>query len=204
MASQNPTSGPSGDLYRNLDKHLKEENYQNGILTANKLLKINPEDTDAIQSKVFALLNVQDFKGVVDTGTGFPPAIKEKFTFELAYAHYRLREDLKAMELLKVLPEKNKTLAASHLQAQVHYRLGEYLEAVGIYEKLAKSDDPEIQTNLLAALVLSGNGKKALEEKKKKGEVMSYEKAYNLACGLIDIGDLRGAEKKTKRGTSYL
>lgn len=126
----------------------------------------------------------------------------EQFLVEYCYYLYRTRQDNEAKKVLTSLPEQRKSVALWNLEAQVLYRLRHYVPAVSIYEAQAKklqSDDEMLllNTNLLACYVSAGFPDKAvnLAGKMRERKELSYEATYNMACALLDMGQLQAAQE---------
>ncbi|KAF5354913.1 hypothetical protein D9756_005625 [Leucocoprinus leucothites] len=130
--------------------------FANAIKTCDKILRIHPDDVDALSTKLFLLLQTDQYETalvVIDREKD-----KSKFAFERAYTLYRSREDTEAQQAIKSLKEKNSDdRGLAHLEAQLFYRDGLYQEAYDLYNELLDSTDPDteehsdILTNLQAA-----------------------------------------------------
>ncbi|PVG00414.1 hypothetical protein CPB86DRAFT_782756 [Serendipita vermifera] len=136
--------------YGSLCDQIEGDHLENALRTTNKLLALDPSDSDAIQVQLFLLLKASKYEEALKRTEKDP----EQFKFERAYALYRLQQEKEAEELLQQADQEDRAVAL--LQAQINYRLGRYAEALEIYNDLLASSSPsleeysDIQTNILA------------------------------------------------------
>ncbi|THV07976.1 hypothetical protein K435DRAFT_642713 [Dendrothele bispora CBS 962.96] len=130
--------------------------FTNAIKTCDKILRLDPTDPDALQTKLFLYLQTEQYAPALEiiASTG-----KEKHAFEKAYAYYRLQREDEASSVLEEIKEKNgvEDRGVMHLEAQLSYRQGSYQTAYDLYNQLLDSAEPhseehsDILTNLNAA-----------------------------------------------------
>ena len=134
------------------------------LQVCDQILAAEPGDADALQSKVFCLIELNralDALRVIES----VPALAEDRRFERAYCLYTLNREAEAIALLApggVTPTDAKSL---QLLAQIKYRLGEGGAAAALFlqaEAIGGSSS-ELSTNIVASLVSAGKGAEALE-----------------------------------------
>uniref|UniRef100_A0A0G4HTR3 Signal recognition particle subunit SRP72 n=1 Tax=Chromera velia CCMP2878 TaxID=1169474 RepID=A0A0G4HTR3_9ALVE len=215
-------------LFSLVQEGLNEEDWPAVVSTCNQILEIAP-DADAVKCKLYALVqqsqdqqaldlieSVKRSKGKFEEETG-----ALSFTFEKAYALYRLNKFSEAMALVNS-PELKTELdrdpdrerAAKHLKAQLHYRLGEYEKAADVYRGLREEQSEEeeeeasaLSVQLLAALVSGSNSDSArslVESALEDGAECGYEILFNSACVHIDLGELETAKELLDRAEDQL
>ncbi|KZS87764.1 hypothetical protein SISNIDRAFT_476181 [Sistotremastrum niveocremeum HHB9708] len=139
--------------------------YKNAVRTCDKILRIRPGDVDALEAKIYLLLQSEEYEAaleLISTPANAPAKAggkekeKEKegeYEYEKAYSLYRLHREDDALSILSSLKSSLKSESKSsdanevdrgvlHLDAQVHYRKGEYALALGIYNDLLNSCAP--------------------------------------------------------------
>ncbi|KAG8820161.1 hypothetical protein FRC17_010240 [Serendipita sp. 399] len=134
--------------YNSLCDQLDGEHLENALKTTNKLLALDPEDADAIQTHLYLLVKTSRYQEALKVTDNNP----QQFKFERAYALYRLQREQEAADLLADEEERSVIL----LKAQIYYRQGNYAEASEIYNDLLSTSSPaheeyaDIQTNISA------------------------------------------------------
>lgn len=99
------------------------------------------------------------------------------------------------MQALELLNRNERTEAAIQLTAQLHYRLEQYDTAIREYRELFDTysvADPEVKTNVLAAHAAAGQAADVDAVSRTLGisAADSFETAFNLACCMLQRGDL--------------
>lgn len=178
-----------------LQQGVENEDWKATVAAADSILQSH-SDPDALKCKAIALLHLSDFKGALDALSAVSGA--DAVLFEKAYALYRSKEHAKVVELCQAIPESKRSAGLWHVEAQACYRLGDFGRSIEIYERhLSSADvDIELRTNLLAALVSSGQSERALSlfaTWRLPVAELTYEAAYNAACAEIDAGDFAAA-----------
>ncbi|KAF8058543.1 hypothetical protein FPV67DRAFT_1565451 [Lyophyllum atratum] len=141
-------------LFTSLCAQIDGGHFNNAIKTCDKILRLEPNDTDANQTKLFLLLQTEQYDAalsLIDSGG--------QHAFERAYSLYRLPHEEEARQVLQETKgEKgDDDRGVVHLEAQLSYRDGSYEEAVELYNQLLETADPhseehsDILTNLQAA-----------------------------------------------------
>ena len=128
--------------------------------------------------------------------------LEGELQFERAYVLYRLgrlQDAVKAAQEAAAADGGARRAEALQLEAQLRFRLGDAAGSVALYDELTRDfglDSLELKVNVLAAHVAAGNHAKLAElmASLKVTPKSSFEVAFNRACGLIEAGDLSGAE----------
>ncbi|GAA5912155.1 hypothetical protein JCM6882_003069 [Rhodosporidiobolus microsporus] len=136
-------------LYRRLHDQLAHDLFANALKTVSKLLLLDPSDPLALRTRAQLLVALDRF----------PEALHAEGTDTLAQAYclYKLGRAGDAQDKLAEAEEEGEEDRAREvLQAQLHYRLGEYETARDAFDDLAataEQDSPEtadLQANLSA------------------------------------------------------
>ncbi|KAI0764298.1 hypothetical protein BD413DRAFT_576739 [Trametes elegans] len=141
-------------LFTSLCAQIDGGHFANAIKTCDKILRLDPRDADALQTKLFLLLQTDQYAAalaVIDVGG--------EHAFEKAYSLYRLHREEEASQVLANLKAQNGEgdRGLLHLEAQLAYRQGSYQTAVDLYNELLDTAEPDteehsdILTNLEAA-----------------------------------------------------
>ncbi|KAG7447714.1 uncharacterized protein BT62DRAFT_930740 [Guyanagaster necrorhizus] len=135
-------------LFTSLCAQIDGGHFINALKTCDKILTLAPTDPDALQTKLFLLLQTERYDSALDL-----PGCDG---FEKAYALYRMQRGDEARQVLKEVTGDAER-GATHLEAQLSYRNGDFATAVDLYTALLDSSDPtseehtDILTNLSAA-----------------------------------------------------
>ncbi|KAJ1570021.1 Signal recognition particle core component, partial [Nowakowskiella sp. JEL0078] len=206
-------------LFGELDRHCKAgvADSEKITKTADKILKLSPNDPDALHCKFVALISDENYAAALDTLSVIKKSNKSlanELVFENAYLLYQLHRLKEALDLIEggfkalvdvedneaVLGAKKKQLKL--LQVQILYRMEKYDECLVIYERLL--DETKKDDSFYTELVVNYNAVKAaayavstsqLEVKSFDDSIDTYEMAYNLACVNIASGRLPEAIK---------
>jgi len=141
-------------LFTSLCAQIDGGHFKNAIRTCDKILRLEPSDKDALQTKLFLLLQTEQYSAALTLAD----PTEHAFEFGRAYALYRLHRE---HEAAAVLDEIKSTVGSSrgvnHLEAQLNYRQGSYQTAFDLYNDLLDSaetqsdEQADILTNLEAA-----------------------------------------------------
>ncbi|OJA17334.1 hypothetical protein AZE42_05913 [Rhizopogon vesiculosus] len=143
-------------LFTSLCAQTDGGHFANAIRTCNKILRLDPSDRDALRTKLFLLLQTEQY----DAALALIAEIDEQRSFERAYALYRIQREEDAAQVLKEIRSNGKEVeqrGAMHLEAQLSYRQGSYQSSLDIYHELLETADPmsdehaDILTNLSAS-----------------------------------------------------
>jgi signal recognition particle subunit SRP72 len=107
------------------------------------VLAIAPKDGDALHCKVIALMQSNEFKAAVDVidSVANDASLSSLFVLERVYALYRNKQYQVCLDALRGMSDASKTHAIWHLEAQVNYRLANFVRAVEIYERTFTGDN---------------------------------------------------------------
>ncbi|KZT27094.1 hypothetical protein NEOLEDRAFT_1061541 [Neolentinus lepideus HHB14362 ss-1] len=144
-------------LFISLCAQIDGGHFTNAVKTCDKILKLAPDDSDAIQTKLFLLLQTEKYDAalvLIDSNNA-----NGDRAFEKAYSLYRLEREPEAAELLSEIKNKGAVdqRGALHLEAQLAYRQGDYQTACDLYNQLLDTAEPQsdeqadILTNLQAS-----------------------------------------------------
>ncbi|CCM06038.1 uncharacterized protein FIBRA_08284 [Fibroporia radiculosa] len=151
-------------LFTSLCAQVDGGHFANAIKTCEKILRIVPHDPDALQTKIFLLLQTDQYVTALSLLNDLSNAqdnLNKPFAYEKGYSLYRLHRESDAMGVLNNIKaeagsdEDNRGVI--HLEAQLAYREGEYQIAFDRYNTLLDTAEPhsdeqaDILTNLSAA-----------------------------------------------------
>ncbi|KAG6917253.1 hypothetical protein DXG01_003285 [Tephrocybe rancida] len=141
-------------LFTSLCAQIDGGHFANAVKTCDKILRLDPQDRDAHQTKLFLLLQTEKYDAALSL-------IDEsgEHLFEKAYSLYRLNQEEEAGAVLEQVKEQrgDSDRACVHLEAQMAYRTGSYEHSVSLYTQLLETSEPaseehtDIQTNLHAS-----------------------------------------------------
>ncbi|KAL4079044.1 hypothetical protein J3A83DRAFT_4085447 [Scleroderma citrinum] len=145
-------------LYTSLCAQVDGGHFTNAIKTCNKILLLDfPADKDALQTKLFLLLQTEQY----DEALSLIDDANDKysdFAFEKAYALYRLQREAEAATVLDKMKEnEGDHRGVLHLEAQLNYRQGSYQTSLDLYNELLETAEPQseeysdVLTNLTAS-----------------------------------------------------
>lgn len=171
------------------------EEYEKALRFCSKAEAAMPDNELLARCRIFALLNMNKWQDALQACE--KSAAAEASAFERAYCLYRLN---RFQEVLDALSSAEDSHSAQRLEAQVHYRMGDYEKAAEMYETLGKEDQED--TGLLVNAVASHvSGDKSAEALRlladQEAELeSSYELSFNMACALLDLDRLADSEAR--------
>jgi len=185
--------GPS--LYRELNTHRQNEDYEKAIKTCNRLLNVDGQDATAFHCKVVAMIHTNKFDDALKQIDGNSSKFGLDLTFEAAYCFYRLNQLQKSLDIIDKV--KSPQLKHTELKAQILYKLESYKSCYDLYRDIVKksTDDFETErrTNISAVAAQLGDEGNIVTD-----DLETYELRYNAGCGLAAIGDYEEAETELK------
>ncbi|KAH9888503.1 hypothetical protein C8Q73DRAFT_748267 [Cubamyces lactineus] len=145
-------------LFTSLCAQIDGGHFANAIKTCDKILRLDPRDPDALQTKLFLLLQTDQYAAALAMIAGEGDG-GDAHAFEKAYSLYRLHREEEAASVLEGLKGQDQAddRGLQHLEAQLAYRQGSYQSAVDLYNQLLDTAEPDseeqsdILTNLEAA-----------------------------------------------------
>ncbi|KAF8652662.1 hypothetical protein AX16_004268 [Volvariella volvacea WC 439] len=153
-------------LFTSLCAQIEGGHFSNALKTCDKILRLEPNDIDAQKTKLFLLLQTEDYDGALSLiklqtespSTQSQPQPSPKYAFSKAYSLYRLHHETEAKEILADIKAVDGVddRGVVHLEAQMCYRFGEFKEALDLYNDLLDTANPhteehsDILTNLEA------------------------------------------------------
>ncbi|KAI0090565.1 hypothetical protein BDY19DRAFT_717752 [Irpex rosettiformis] len=141
-------------LFNSLCAQIDGGHFSNAIKTCDKILRLEPQDKDALQTKLFLLLQTEQYSAALTLIDS-----KDEYAFEKAYSLYRSNQASEAKEALELTKQQKgqDERGIIHLEAQLYYREGSYQVAFELYSQLLDTSEPssdehaDILTNLEAA-----------------------------------------------------
>ncbi|XP_050420854.1 signal recognition particle subunit SRP72 [Adelges cooleyi] len=181
-------------VFSDIEKLALAEEYKRIIKLVEKHIPQFPEELSLIQSKVVSLIHLNQIQDAFDFILKHETV--QPFTFEKAYCLYRLNRPEQALNIIN--EETNLTESFKELKAQILYKLEKYRECFDLYRDIIKqskdSFNNERETNLTAVISqLSKLGEKKYDVPTVKQD-NTYEFMYNVACVLIERGDIAKAQ----------
>ncbi|GJJ08421.1 hypothetical protein Clacol_002637 [Clathrus columnatus] len=147
--------------FKSLVAQIEGNCLQNTIKTCDKILRLEPNTIEALQTKLILLLQTEQYKLALELAQSLRDSNRSSFqsAFGMAYALYRLNRELEASDVANsITPNgEHESRALMHLKAQIAYRLGNYQKAVDLYTHIfdtapEQSDEQsDSLTNLTAA-----------------------------------------------------
>ncbi|KAI0333226.1 hypothetical protein GY45DRAFT_1245246 [Cubamyces sp. BRFM 1775] len=145
-------------LFTSLCAQIDGGHFANAIKTCDKILRLEPRDPDALQTKLFLLLQTDQYAAALSM-IAAEGGESSEHAFEKAYSLYRLHREDEAASVLEGLKSQDQVddRGLQHLEAQLAYRQGSYQSAVDLYNQLLDTAEPDseeqsdILTNLEAA-----------------------------------------------------
>ncbi|EFI28075.1 hypothetical protein CC1G_14101 [Coprinopsis cinerea okayama7 len=141
-------------LFTSLCAQIDGGHFANAIKTCDKILRLEPNDVDAVKTKLFLLLQTEQYETALALLDQYPEAHR----FERAYTLYRLHRESEASAILQeIRAQDSEHRGAAHLEAQLSYREGNYEAAFDTYNQLLDSAEPdsEEQSDILTNLQAS-------------------------------------------------
>ncbi|KAI5886486.1 uncharacterized protein SCHCODRAFT_02641877 [Schizophyllum commune H4-8] len=121
-------------LFNSLVAQIADRHWKNAIKTCDKILKLDPNDADALQAKIYAMMEADQHAGALDI-------LGSQHQYERAYSLYKLQREAEAREILDTItPQDDRSVLV--LRAQICYREGDYATACDLYNQLL--DQPEL------------------------------------------------------------
>ncbi|KAF9479384.1 hypothetical protein BDN70DRAFT_834573 [Pholiota conissans] len=144
-------------LFTSLCAQIDGGYFGNAVKTCDKILRLKPTDADARQTKLFLLLQTEQYDTALALIDSEDDA--DKLAYERAYSLYRLQRESEAKEILDAIKKdkEEEDRGIMHLEAQLNYREGLYQEAFDLYNQLLDTAEPDseehsdILTNLQAS-----------------------------------------------------
>ncbi|GBE80903.1 hypothetical protein BKA93DRAFT_825295 [Sparassis latifolia] len=152
-----PVSDTLRRFFTSLCAQIDGGHFNNAIKTCDKILRLDPHDEDALQTKLFLLLQTEQY------GTALMLISDDGafagYDFEKAYSLYRLHRESEAVDVLGVIKEKDDSdnRGVRHLEAQLAYRQDSYQTSFDLYNQLLDTAEPrsEEQSDILTNLEAS-------------------------------------------------
>lgn len=128
-------------LFTTLCAQIDGGHFINAIKTCHKILRLDPTDADALQTKLFLLLQTEQYEAALSL---IGDDTLDHRAFEKAYALYRFHKEEEASNVLQELKQTQKgQRGVLHLDAQLNYRQGSYQTSLELYSELLETADPQ-------------------------------------------------------------
>ncbi|KAF5317390.1 hypothetical protein D9611_003604 [Ephemerocybe angulata] len=143
-------------LFTSLCAQIEGGHFANALKTCDKILRIEPNDEDARKTKLFLLLQTEQYDNaltLIETHQAQAP-----HDFEKSYSLYRKHHETEAKAILEDIKAKDSDhRGVLHLEAQLNYREGAYQAAFDLYNQLLDTAEPnsEEQSDILTNLQAS-------------------------------------------------
>ena len=166
------------------------------------VLRLVPDDPDALAAKVFLLIDTAHTKDALDLLLSSAD-YRSRFPFEYAYCLYKEGRIEDALRELENVPAQ-RALDRKRLEGQLYYRLERYDACIETYREIFKApyheDGVEAKANFVAAHVAAGKSEEIGAALADVGCVSSpdesLEVSFNVACGLVASGRLQEARER--------
>ena len=191
-------------FYNTLHQQIEEEEFEDALLTSDKILKLVPDDAKALRCKIVCMIYENQIDGACKLAAKFRENIPCEF--ELAYTYYRLNKLDEAFQILEKSDKKD--TAMKQLYAQVLYRMERFSQAAKIYEEIVNDNNEyeehevekvELCTNLSASYAQANAPRKAIQIVEDLGEETNYEIEFNRACALIAANDMANCARALEK-----
>ena len=92
-------------FYNTLHQQIEEEEFEDALLTSDKILKLVPDDAKALRCKIVCMI----YENQIDGACKLAAKVREKIPceFELAYTYYRLNKLDEAFQILEKSDKKD-------------------------------------------------------------------------------------------------
>ncbi|CAE6511986.1 unnamed protein product [Rhizoctonia solani] len=151
-----PTEVRIKQLFGSLCAQIDGGHLANAIKTCDKILRLTTSDTDVIQTKLFLLLQTDQYARALEIVENLSSGSESK-QLEQAYLLYRLHKEKEAKAVVDQAKGQGVPDGGfAHLDAQISYRLGDYTTSKGVYDRildegeLNAEEQTDITTNLAA------------------------------------------------------
>lgn len=186
------------DLVSQLQLHTGKENHEQALELADSILKRNPDNAGALESRVVALIKLDKISQALKVFEKHS-SLKSKMATAYAYTLYRLDMHAELCQYVQTL-QSTPSRGVLHSLAQSEYKHESLSGVVDIYNKLAKSTDPlgseavDIQVNLGAVRAVEGfqgvdDDNSTSFSKIESDNDASYDQLFNAATYYISQKD---------------
>ncbi|KAF8525996.1 hypothetical protein BU17DRAFT_74362 [Hysterangium stoloniferum] len=134
--------------FKSLVAQIDGGHLSNAIKTCDKILRLEPTDTDALGTKLALLLQNEQYAAALalsETLLDGEGHASFQGLFGKAYALYRLTREQEAADVVKIIePEgDHEGRGVLHMEAQIEYRRGNYQKARALYSQIYDSSPPD-------------------------------------------------------------
>mmetsp|Transcript_5293 Transcript_5293/g.15184 ORF Transcript_5293/g.15184 Transcript_5293/m.15184 type:complete len:701 (-) Transcript_5293:233-2335(-) len=206
MAPADPAAGEGAEaklkqLFTKLNALLKsgDGSLKRTLRLIDPILALAPGDPDVLKCKVVAYIRHEEFELALQLIRDTPASAGD-LAFEQAYCYYRLGQLERALQAVQGVDGARRQ-ARLQLEAQLHYKLGDYAAAIRIYGELFKEhkvESLELRTNVIAAYVCGGKAEQVPDVAKNMRIAAGdgSDVGFNMACALLQLGSFADAEQQ--------
>ncbi|CAE6492625.1 unnamed protein product [Rhizoctonia solani] len=139
-----PTEVRIKQLFGSLCAQIDGGHLANAIKSCDKILRLTPGDIDVVQTKLFLLLQTDQYARALEIVENLSSGSNSK-ELEKAYLLYRLHKEKEAKAIVDQVNASGASDGGfAHLEAQILYRLGEYSSSKEVYDRIL--DEGELNT----------------------------------------------------------
>jgi signal recognition particle subunit SRP72 len=184
-----------GQTYAEIDLAIANEDHEKILTLSEKILKSDPKEKEAFSCKIISLINLSKNDEIISTIQNL--SLQKEYILEYAYA---LHEKKKYNESITFLAEfssrKDLLPSINELQAQNHYKVGNFSESYNIYKEIIENkiksnaeleEEKDLLSNYLAAYVFSDAKDQNLLKQVMK-HLNSWESFYNYSIICLKDG----------------
>jgi signal recognition particle subunit SRP72 len=169
-------------LFSQLQLAGEDGDYEWSLDVIKEILKLSPEDYDALSCQVVALIQtsqLNDAVRLINKLSKLKDNRGDGFVYERAYCLYKEEKYSQSLALMEKLSD---SVGVADLKAQVYYRMEEYEESVKCFQRgLELKEGSERKANMAAGLAYChGNMSRDLLGSA-SSEEMSMEECFNMA-----------------------
>ena len=186
-------------LFSQLQLAGEDGDYEWGLDVIKEILKLAPDDHDALTCKVICLIQMSEFQEALKLidHLSKPPGDPNKYLYEKAYCLYKQSKYDTSLQLLDQLsPEDRTSVKVLDLRSQINYHLEKYEEsAEGFQKGSLQIDNNERTANMAASLsYCNPSTVEAILSSTPVNEI-TLEQCFNLATTyLLATQDFKKAE----------
>ena len=176
-------------LFSQLQVAGEDEDYEWGLDISEKILKVFPDDQDAISCRIVSLIQLSEYEDALKAINRASKSVgKEVYAYEKAYCQYKSEKYLQGLQTLSDLPvERQSSVAVLDLTAQIQYRLEQYEKSAQSFQRArGVKDSQERSANMVAALSYCSYDTVAVLLSDSPIEEDSMELCFNLATTYLN------------------
>jgi signal recognition particle subunit SRP72 len=183
------------NIFSEINEAIGIDDHEKALSLSDRILKVDPNDKEAFQCKVIALINLSRNDDIISLLE--KQNMVKDYLLEYAYA---LHDKKKYSESIAVLNQhasarKDITTAVNELLAQNYYRMGSYGDSCKVYKELVNvqlqsegvEEDKDLISNYVASCILANLGENEIIPNLTK-YLNSWESFYNYCIIYLKNG----------------